>query len=130
MSLSAWKSDILLLIILTVKFQNTHCPDILFGRVHILRTLYIFRLEKILVKMMHGRKLQLYSDSVITLFSELCIMNTVLGSILRHAVKALPHNLHCICLHSFHTQTLTATSCFKWSKSTYAPSASKSLLWQ
>ena len=36
----------------------TYFLDILFSRAHLLRTLFIFRLEKVLVQMVHNRKFQ------------------------------------------------------------------------
>ena len=44
--------------ILDNRFLNTYFLDILFSRAHILRTLFIFRLAKVLVWMVHNRKFQ------------------------------------------------------------------------
>ena len=38
------------------RFLKIYFLDILFDRGHLLRTLFIFRLEKILVQMVHNRK--------------------------------------------------------------------------
>ena len=58
MSLSARNCNIPSLVSLAVGFFKTYFLDIFFSGAHLLRTLLIFRLEKVLVKMVRDRKFQ------------------------------------------------------------------------